>query len=293
MKNIELINKFIEYLKVEKNYSDKTLKSYEDDLNSFAMDIGKDLLSISEEDIIEYLKILKNNKYKKTSVSRKISSLKSFYKFINFKKIKEGYNPTTYILYPKKDRKLPNYMEYNELEELIRSSLEGKNSERNNLIVELLYATGLRVSELVSIKLNDIDFNDQNIRVMGKGSKERIVYFGEYALESMKKYIDGERKEKLKNIDCEWLFPGKDDKHLTTRTVELVIENLMKSVSVKSHVSPHTLRHTFATHMLNSGCDIRVVQELLGHENLTTTEVYTHITNEELRNTYLKFHRRG
>ena len=293
MKNIELINKFIEYLKVEKNYSDKTLKSYEDDLNSFAMDIGKDLLSISEEDIIEYLKILKNNKYKKTSVSRKISSLKSFYKFINFKKIKEGYNPTTYILYPKKDRKLPNYMEYNELEELIRSSLEGKNSERNNLIVELLYATGLRVSELVSIKLNDIDFNDQNIRVMGKGSKERIVYFGEYALESMKKYIDGERKEKLKSIDCEWLFPGKDDRHLTIRTVELVIENLMKSVSVKSHVSPHTLRHTFATHMLNSGCDIRVVQELLGHENLTTTEVYTHITNEELRNTYLKFHRRG
>ena len=292
MKNIDLINDFINYLKVEKNYSDKTIKSYEEDLNSFVLEINKNLLDIKEEDIIEYLKILKNNKYKKTSVSRKISSLKSFYKYINFKKIKEGYNPTTYILYPKKDKKLPNFIEYNELEEMIKSSLEGKNKERNNLIVELLYATGVRVSELVNIKLNDIDFRDQSIRVMGKGSKERIVYFGDYALNALNLYIENERN-KLKNKNLEWLFPSpqKDD-HISTRMVELIIDNIMKNVSIKAHVSPHTLRHTFATHMLNSGCDIRVVQELLGHENLITTEVYTHITNEELRNTYNKFHAR-
>ena len=292
MKNEELINKFLDYLKNEKNYSDKTIKSYEEDLNSFCVKINKDLLGISEEDIIKYLGVLKDDKLKKTSVSRKISSLKSFYKFINFKKIKENYNPTTYVLYPKREKKLPNYIEYNELEELIKSSFEGKNSERNNLIVELLYATGMRVSELVNIKLNDIDFNDQSIRVFGKGSKERIVYFGEYALDAMNKYIEGERSNTLCSKECEWLFPNKDGKNLTTRTIELIIEKLMNNVSIKSHVSPHTLRHTFATHMLNSGCDIRVVQELLGHENLTTTEVYTHITSEELRNTYLKYHNR-
>ena len=292
MKNIDLINSFINYLVVEKNYSDKTVKSYEDDLNSFALEINKNLLDITEEDIINYLKVLKDNKYKKTSVSRKISSLKSFYKYINFKKIKEGYNPTTYILYPKKDKKLPNFIEYNELEEMIQSSLEGKNKERNNLIIELLYATGVRVSELVNIKLNDIDFNDQSIRVMGKGSKERIVYYGEYALNALNSYINGERKETLNNIDSEWLFSNKKGDHLSTRMIELIIDKIMKNVSIKSKVSPHTLRHTFATHLLNSGCDIRVVQELLGHENLTTTEVYTHITNEELRNTYNKFHLR-
>jgi integrase/recombinase XerC len=292
MKNEELINKFLDYLKNEKNYSDKTIKSYEEDLNSFCIKINKDLLGISEEDIIKYLGVLKDDKLKKTSVSRKISSLKSFYKFINFKKIKENYNPTTYVLYPKREKKLPNYIEYNELEELIKSSFEGKNSERNNLIVELLYATGMRVSELVNIKLNDIDFNDQSIRVFGKGSKERIVYFGEYALDAMNKYIEGERSNTLCSKECEWLFPNKDGKNLTTRTIELIIEKLMNNVSIKSHVSPHTLRHTFATHMLNSGCDIRVVQELLGHENLITTEVYTHITSEELRNTYLKYHNR-
>lgn len=292
MKNIDLINSFINYLVVEKNYSDKTVKSYEDDLNSFALEINKNLLDITEEDIINYLKVLKDNKYKKTSVSRKISSLKSFYKYINFKKIKEGYNPTTYILYPKKDKKLPNFIEYNELEEMIQSSLEGKNKERNNLIIELLYATGVRVSELVNIKLNDIDFNDQSIRVMGKGSKERIVYYGEYALNALNSYINGERKETLNNIDSEWLFSNKKGDHLSTRMIELIIDKIMKNVSIKSKVSPHTLRHTFATHLLNSGCDIRVVQELLGHENLTTTEVYTHITSEELRNTYNKFHLR-
>ena len=292
MKNKELISKFLDYLKNEKNYSDKTIKSYEDDLNSFCIKINKNLLDISEENIIKYLGILKDDKLKKTSVSRKISSLKSFYKFINFKKIKENYNPTTYVLYPKREKKLPNYIEYNELEELIKSSFEGKNSERNNLIVELLYATGMRVSELVNIKLNDIDFNDQSIRVFGKGSKERIVYFGEYALDAMNKYIEGERNETLGCKECEWLFPNKEGEHLTTRTIELIMEKLMNNVSIKSHVSPHTLRHTFATHMLNSGCDIRVVQELLGHENLSTTEVYTHITSEELRNTYLKYHNR-
>lgn len=280
------IDNFLVYLKNERNYSDKTIKSYKNDLYFFRSFIDKKMEIICEEDIITYLKHLNDKNEKRSSVSRCISSLKSFYKYSNKKGISKV-NPTEYILYPKKEKKLPNYIEYNELESIIKSSLEGKNKDRDNLIIELLYATGLRVSELVDIKPSDIDFNELSIRVMGKGSKERIVYFGDYAKVALTNYLD-------KRVNTsEWLFPStKKEGPLTTRSIELIIDKIMKKVTIKSNVSPHTLRHTFATHMLNSGCDIRVVQELLGHENLTTTEVYTHITNEELRNTYLKCHQR-
>lgn len=282
------IENFINYLKNEKNYSKNTIDSYKDDLYKFfEFNNKKDMKNVTEEDIMKYLKSLNDRDAKRASISRKISTLKSFYKYLNFKKIISN-NPTTYILYPKREKKLPNYIEYNELESILKSSLEGKNKYRANLIIELLYATGIRVSELVNIKISDIDFNEQSIRVMGKGSKERIVFFGDYALDAINNYINKER-----NSLSEWLFPNNKNNPLSTRSIELIIDKIMENVSIKSKVSPHTLRHTFATHMLNSGCDIRVVQELLGHENLTTTEVYTHITNEELRNTYLKCHPRN
>lgn len=285
MKN-KNIKKFLNYLKVERNYSDSTIQSYERDIEDFYID-NKNILKVTEEDVIKYLKKLNDKKMKRTTISRKISSLKSLYKYLNKKGI-SNINPTQYILYPRKEKKLPNYIEYNELENLLKISLEGKNNIRNNLIIELLYATGLRVSELVNIKLSDIDIDSNTIRVIGKGSKERIVYFGEYAKDALSKYINIGMKNNL----AKWLFSNKNGNHLTTRAIELVIEKIIKKISLKTNVSPHTLRHTFATHMVNSGCDIRVLQELLGHENLTTTEVYTHITNEELRNTYLKCHPR-
>ncbi len=282
------IEMFLKYLEVEKNYSIKTIESYSNDLIDFCNYLNKDLIIISEDDIMKYLKYLNDNKFKRATISRKISTLKSFYKFSNKKKIM-GSNPTEYILYPKKERKLPNYIEYNELEFLLKESLETKNNLRDNLIIELLYATGIRVSELVNIKINDIDFNSNSIKVLGKGSKERIVYFGDYAKTAIEKYLNSNNYIKY---NSNWLLPSIKGENLTTRSIEMTIDKIMKNVSIKSKVSPHTLRHTFATHMLNSGCDIRVVQELLGHENLTTTEVYTHITNEELRNTYLKCHPR-
>lgn len=286
MKNIE---DFLKYLEVEKNYSNKTIVSYKNDLIEVFEYLNKEFLSLKEDDIMKYLNFLNTKKDKRTTISRKISSLKSFYKYLNRKKIINN-NPMEFILYPKKERKLPNYIEYNELESLLKSSLETKNSLRDNLIIELLYATGIRVSELVNIKTNDIDFNSNSIKVFGKGSKERIVYFGEYASNAIKNYINSDI---YKSSNCIWLLPSNKKTHLTTRTIELILDKIMKDISIKSKVSPHTLRHTFATHMLNSGCDIKVVQELLGHENLTTTEVYTHITNEELRNTYLKCHPRN
>lgn len=286
MKDIE---KFLKYLEVEKNYSIKTIESYSNDLTEFYNYLNKELKIVSEEDIMKYLKFLNDKKSKRATISRKISTLKSFYKYLNKKKIISN-NPTEYILYPKKERKLPNYIEYNELEFLLKESLETKNNFRDNLIIELLYATGIRVSELVNIKINDIDFNTNSIKVFGKGSKERIVYFGDYAKTALNNYLNSNDYIKY---NSKWLLPSSKGENLTTRSIELILDKIMKNVSIKSKVSPHTLRHTFATHMLNSGCDIRVVQELLGHENLTTTEVYTHITNEELRNTYLKCHPRN
>lgn len=283
------IEDFLKYLEVEKNYSIKTIESYNNDLTEFSDYLNKNLINILEEDIMKYLNLLNSKKDKRSTISRKISTLKSFYKFLK-KKHYIDINPTEYILYPKKEKKLPNYIEYNELESLLNSSLETKNNIRDNLIIELLYATGIRVSELVNIKINDIDFNSNSIKVFGKGSKERIVYFGDYASNAITKYINSDI---YKNSNCIWLFPSNKNTHLTTRTIELIIDKIMNSISIKSKVSPHTLRHTFATHMLGSGCDIKVVQELLGHENLTTTEVYTHITNEELRNTYLRCHPRN
>ncbi len=283
------IDMFLDYLEVEKNYSDKTIRSYEIDLIEFFEFLNKELSLITEDDIISYLKFLNDKKSKRSTISRKISTFKSFYKFLNKKKIIDN-NPTEYILYPKKEKKIPNYIEYNELENILKISLEGKNKLRDNLIIELLYATGIRVGELVNIKVSDIDFNSNLIRIIGKGNKERIVYFGEYAKTALEEYLNSNNYIKY---NSNWLFPSRNNKPLNTRGVEFIIDKIMKNVSIKSKVSPHTLRHTFATHMLNSGCDIRVVQELLGHENLTTTEVYTHITNEELRNTYLKCHPRS
>lgn len=286
MKNVE---DFLKYLEVEKNYSIKTIESYRNDLIEVFEYLNMDFLSLREDDIMKYLNFLNSKKDKRSTISRKISSLKSFYKYLNKKKIINN-NPVEFILYPKKERKLPNYIEYNELESLLKSSLEGSYKLRSTLIIELLYATGIRVSELVNIKVSDIDFNSNSIKVFGKGSKERIVYFGEYASSAINNYIKSEEYKKYNSV---WLFPSTKGTHLTTRSIELTIDKIMKNVEIKSKVSPHTLRHTFATHMLNSGCDIKVVQELLGHENLTTTEVYTHITNEELRNTYLKCHPRN
>lgn len=283
--NEKYVNKFLDYLKLEKNYSDKTIDSYRFDLLEFDNFISKNFLLLNEDDILNYLNNIR--KKKKTSVSRYISSLKSFYKYLNTKKIISE-NPMIYISYPKKDKKLPNYIKYNELYELIRLSLNGKNKYRDNLIVELLYATGVRVSELVNIKMSDINTNRNEIIILGKGNKERIVYFGQYAKEALENYISSERKEILKGKESKYLFVNQKGENLSTRTIENCINRIIKGVSIKNKISPHTLRHTFATDMLNSGCDIRVVGELLGHASLSSTQVYTHITNEELRNTYLK-----
>lgn len=280
---LSYVNNFYEYL-LTKNYSQNTILSYINDLYYFYLFVKKDLDLVKEEDIRDYLEYLNLKKDKSTSVSRKISTFKSFYKFLYLNEyINKKEYPLSKISYPKAEKKLPKFIYYNDLLEIINESSKGKEGLRDRLIIEMLYATGVRVSELVNIKINDIDFNNRRIIVCGKGNKERIVYYGEYAMKVLNDYLRGRE-----NINNQYLFLNNRGEKLTDRGVRYIIDNIMKNLSVKTHVTPHVLRHTFATDMLNNGCDIKVVQELLGHSSLKTTEVYTHVTNDRLKEVYYR-----
>ena len=282
-KSLEIINKFINYIK-NKNYSDNTLTSYINDLYYFSLFVKKDLDKVKYDDVRDYLEYLNlpNNKKKSTTVRRTISSLKSFYKFLylNGYMLKKDY-PMSKIFSPKVEKKLPHFIYYNDLLEIIHESTKDKDGVRDRLIIEMLYATGVRVSELVNMKISDIDFNNKRIIVHGKGNKERIVYYGEYAEEVLKEYLETHYRK-----DNQHVFLNSKGEQITDRGIRYIIDNIMDKLSVKVHVTPHVLRHTFATDMLNNGCDIKVVQELLGHSSLKATEIYTHVTNERLKEVY-------
>ncbi len=278
---IEIIKNFSNYL-LTKNYSINTFNSYINDLYYFYMFVNKDLIKVNEEDIRDYLEYLNLNKEKPTSVRRKISTFKTFYKYLYLNNYidKKDY-PLVKISYPKLEKRLPKFVYYNDLLKIIDESYKDKNGVRDRLIIEMLYATGVRVSELVNIKYNDIDFNNRRIRVVGKGNKERIVYYGEYAEEILNSYV-----KMYKQKEHDYLFVNDRGEKITEAGIRYIINNIMKKLSIKVHVTPHVLRHTFATDMLNNGCDIKIVQELLGHSSLRTTEIYTHVTNERLKKVY-------
>ena len=280
---IYLVSEFLNYIR-NKNYSYNTIISYINDLYFFHEFVKMDFDKVKYDDVRDYLEYLNLKKEKSTSVSRKISSLKSFYKFLykNDYMDKKDY-PLVKVTYPKKEKKLPKFLYYNDLLEIINESSKDKDGIRDRLIIEMLYATGVRVSELVNIKLSDIDFNNKRIIVCGKGNKERIVYYGDYAEEVLNKYL---KTHVRKNNN--YLFLNSKGEQITDGGIRYIIDNIMKKLSIKTHVTPHVLRHTFATDMLNNGCDIKVVQELLGHSSLKATEIYTHVTNEHLKEVYYK-----
>ena len=286
------VKSFLNYLKVYKNYSELTIKNYYNDLTEFSLYIKKDLTRVKKEDIKSYLKYLFDKDNSNRTVSRKISTLKSFYKYLKENDVIKS-SPALSIKYPKADKKLPNFVHYNELESMINATKKDTFYERDDLIIELMYATGVRVSELVNIKLDDIDFETNSIRILGKGSYMRTVYFGEYARDAIFKYMNGLRIKLLNGKESEYLFLNKNGNNITTRGIQKIIDKIVSETEVKTKVSPHTLRHTFATHLLDNGCDLRSVQELLGHKNINTTEVYTHVTSERLKDVYFKSHPRG
>ena len=293
--NKELIS-FLNYLQYQKNYSINTIRNYEADILDLLKFIEAQNLTIKElsySDIRFYLINLYDRSFSKSSVSRKLSSLRRFYEYL----VKEGkikHNPFKLVSAPKKELHLPNFLHYPELEKLFAlPDLNTPLGQRNSLILELLYATGMRVSELVSIKLKDIDFYNKTIRIIGKGSKERIVLFGAYCDTILKKYIAEGRKTLLLTKTSDYLLLNNKGHPLTDRGVRLIIDKLMHQAHLNTHLTPHVLRHTFATHMLNEGADLLTVQELLGHAHLSTTQIYTHVTNERLRTVYLHAHPRA
>lgn len=287
MKEIE---SFIEYLDFEKRFSKHTSLNYEIDLKEFLEFQEKDIKDIDINDIREYLKFLYDKKYSNATISRKVSSLKSFFKYLSGEnKIKE--NPMLLISNPKKEKKLPNFLNYEDLEKLLNiPDLKISDGQRDALIMEMLYSTGIRVSELVNIKIKDIDFTDEKIIILGKGNKERYVYYGSKCQNLLKLYLKEGRKDLPQS---EYLFTNKHGNKINDRVIRMIIERNTKLAGIKQHVTPHTLRHTYATHMLNEGADLKSVSDLLGHENLSTTQIYTHVSNERLRNVYLNSHPRA
>lgn len=289
------VQEFLEYIIKQKNYSNNTSKNYKIDILEFGSYLDKEginYLDVDYDFIKGYLMELYNRKLSRNSVARKLSSLRSFYKYLfNNNLIKT--NPFKYVSTPKKEKRLPKYLGVEELEIIFNTpNVNTPLGQRDKLILEILYATGIRVGELVNIKLSDIDFYRKEIRVLGKGNKERIDPFGDYCLDAINLFLEDGRKKILNkhHTTCEYLIINEQGKKITTRGVEKLIDNIVKQASLKKHVSPHMLRHTFATHLLNEGCDIRTVQELLGHESLESTQIYTHVSNERLRAVYLKCH---
>ena len=290
----DIIYEFLDYI-IEKNYSDYTETNYEIDLFKYEEYLKSHNLNyktIKYKDISNFIIFLKESKYKSTSINRIISSLKSFYLFLEKKKVINN-NPFALVKSVKTEKRLPNYFKYDEFNMMLESIEDNPLGIRNRLILELLLATGMRVSELSNLKISDIDINAREIRVFGKGKKERIVYFGEYSLEALNNYLGNSRSILLNGKSSEYLLINNNGGRLTDRGVRLIIDNIVKKSAIKSKVSPHTFRHTFASLMLNEGCDIKSVQELLGHASLSTTGIYTHLTNEEVRRAYLNAHPHG
>lgn len=285
------IDKFLEYLKSVKKHSDNTIISYQDDLKELASVLNNNIIDINEEDIKKYLNYLYDKSYNKNTISRKLSGVRSFYNYLyNHDIIKTNY--FTDVHNPKKIRSLPHYLKTSEIDKVLDNTNEVTlYGERNKLIVELLYVTGLRVSELVNIKLKDIDKYNKSIKILGKGSKERIVYYEDNCSKLLNKYLNNTRKELDKN-SSEYLLLNKFGNKLSTRMIRNILNDLTIGTSIEQ-IYPHMIRHTFATTMLNNGADLMTVKELLGHESINTTSIYTHVTNEQIRKVFDSCHPRA
>lgn len=288
-KNNKYLVSYLEYLKYQKNYSDYTVLSYGNDIEEFFEYINREGLNFKDieySDLRFYLMYLKEEKNdNNSSIDRKLSALRGFYKYLANEGVVKS-NVFSLVNGPKKEKKLPRYFEYNELEELFNvPDVSTSLGQRDLLLLELLYATGVRVGELTNIKVKDIDLSSKSILILGKGNKERIVTYGDYCEEILKRYLnDGYLLLNTKN--SEYLFLNKNGGCLTERGVRYILDQIIKQTSINKNISPHMIRHSFATHLLNEGCELTTVQKLLGHESIKATQIYTHVTTDRLREVY-------
>jgi len=315
MENCAIIHEFLDYLKFEKHFSEHTAKCYNADLEQFCQHLSGSqpaqsadwsnterggvatqtetkieqfLLSLTTDNVRAYMVVLNDKQYSKSTIARKLATLRSFYKFL----VKRGHltnNPVTAVRTPKQDKKLPKFLEYDQVKKLLDTPpSDSWLGARDRAIMETLYGTGVRVSELVALNIEDVDFLGEVIHVRGKGKKERISPIGSSALQSIQHYMEfrNRRAQSNGNFDSKVLFVNKHGKRLSTRSVRRKMDKYLKMAGLDPSISPHTLRHSFATHMLNNGADLRSVQELLGHQSLSTTQIYTHLTTKKLKEVY-------
>lgn len=283
------VEKFLTFLEIEKNYSPHTILNYKLDLVEFVDFLdGKLLEKVEYNDFRRFLAQLRSRQFKPRTLARKLSSIRSLFKFLQ----REGHikeNPAILLMTPKLDKTLPKFLSEIEMTQLIESPDFTKIAgQRDRAIFETLYSSGLRVSELVGLNVEHIDFIGNVVKVMGKGKKERIVPIGDKALKEIRGYL--QKRPVLAEGKERAVFLNKSGKRLTDRSVRNIINKHLLTTSVKMKVSPHVMRHSFATHLLNRGADLRSVQELLGHVNLSTTQIYTHVTTDRLKSVYDKAH---
>ncbi|MCX5634109.1 MAG: tyrosine recombinase XerC [Phycisphaerae bacterium] len=319
-----IIHEFLDYLKFEKHFSEHTAKCYNADIGQFCQYLSGEggrssegwsggnhntggsvatqtetkieqlLLSITTDVVRAFMAALNDKQYSKSTTARKLATLRSFYKFL----VKRGHlstNPVTAVRTPKQEKKLPKFLEYEQVKKLIETPpTDNWLGARDRAIMETLYSTGVRVSELVGLNIDDVDFLSEVLHIRGKGKKERLTPIGSSSLQAIQHYMEfrNKRAQSNGNFDSKVLFVNKHGKRLSTRSVRRKMDKYLKIAGLDPSISPHTLRHSFATHMLNNGADLRSVQELLGHQSLSTTQIYTHLTTKKLKEVYDSAHPR-
>lgn len=289
---------FIEYLQIEKNASPYTITYYQKDLVIFSDFLVREgiheLGEVDQRNVRLFLTELYDRQLSRRTVSRVISCLRSFYRFLEREQI-VTVNPFIQIRLPKAAKPIPGFLYQEELQELFKvSDLSHPLGQRDQAIIETLYATGIRVGECQGLLLENVDFSVGSMFIRGKGRKERYVLFGQFAQEALDTYITDGRKKILTNkVPTNHVFLNARGAPLTARGIRHILSKMVEKASLTVNVHPHKLRHTFATHMLNEGADLRTVQELLGHENLSSTQIYTHVTKDHLRNVYMNSHPRA
>ena len=288
----DILNDFCDYLKIDKRYSDLTVESYRTEIKEY-LDFFKEknikVKDIKNSDIKDYLAYIKKGETSERTLAHNVSVIRTFYKFLLTLKIIER-NPTEFLELPKLRKKLPTVLSKEEVEKLLDIDLTDCYSYRNKAMLELLYSTGLRVSELVNLELSNIDLENCTLKTIGKGNKERIIPISDYALYYVEKYINKYRGSMLKKGVNNYVFINNHGNVMTRQGFFKIIKKLAVEKNIKTPISPHTLRHSFATHLLDYGADLRSIQEMLGHSNLSTTQIYTHVSSEHLKDNYNSSH---
>lgn len=292
----EFIDMFLNYLSVERGLAQNTIIAYRKDLDSYTDFISGrrvDILSkTTKDDVTDFMFHLKSKGLNANSIARRLSAIKVFYRFLTRERVLKA-DPTSLIDSPKLWKKIPEALSLNEVDALLnRPNMRNRQGLRDKAILETIYATGMRVSEAVNLKLDNVNLDIGFLRCIGKGNKERVIPLGKKAISSVKRYLEISRPNFLKQKDSEFLFLNRSGKKISRQSLWKIIKRYAKEAGIKKSMKPHILRHSFATHLLERGADLRSVQEMLGHSNISTTQIYTHINKDRLKAVHRMFHPR-